>query len=159
MLQSVSSVFVVCNRRKTLTGSLDPTYMQIDLAVAMEPGVLTDIKWNNISGLFVQSPVLPMTYVDNDILVAMSHQRVWDADIPEGYHPRHSLAMVKLFPSNPVYALATVYVPAVQERLRFLTVLTSLHGLQMEAVALIYMSKNCIYMPEPLVVITTLCFP
>ena len=26
---SVSSVFVVCNRRKTLTGSPDPTYMQL----------------------------------------------------------------------------------------------------------------------------------
>ena len=57
--------------------------------------------------------------------------------------------MVKLFPANPVYALATVYVPTIQERLRFLTALTSLHGLQMEAVALIYMPKNCIYMPKP----------
>ena len=34
MLQSVSSIFIVCNRHKTLTGSPDPTYMQIDLAPA-----------------------------------------------------------------------------------------------------------------------------
>ena len=45
--------------------------------------------------------------------------------------------------------LTTVYVPAVQERLQFLTALTGLHNLQMEAAALIYMPKNCIYMPEP----------
>ena len=38
---------------------------------------------------------------------------------------------------------------AVQERLQFLTALTGLHNLQMEAAALIYMPKNCIYMPEP----------
>ena len=50
--------------------------------------------------------------------------------------------MVKLYPSAPVYALTTVYVPAVQERLKFLTTLSGLHNLQMEAVALIYM-------PEP----------
>ena len=57
--------------------------------------------------------------------------------------------MVKLFPSAPMYTLATVYVPTIQERLHFLSVLTSLHDLQMEAVALIYMPKGCIYMPEP----------
>ena len=57
--------------------------------------------------------------------------------------------MVKLYPNAPVYALAMVYVPTVQERLRFLPALTGLHNLQMEAVALIYMPKNCIYMPEP----------
>ena len=57
--------------------------------------------------------------------------------------------MVKLYPNAPVYALAMVYMPAVQERLRFLTALTGLHNLQMEAVALIYMQTNCIYMPEP----------
>ena len=57
--------------------------------------------------------------------------------------------MVKLYPSVPVYVLTTVYVPAVQERLQFLTALTGLHNLQMEAAALIYMPKNCIYMPEP----------
>ena len=79
----------------------------------------------------------------------MSKQRVWEADTPEGYHPRCSLAMVKLYPNAPVYALAMVYMPAVQERLRFLPALTGLHNLQMEAVALIYMPKNCIYMPEP----------
>ena len=70
--------------------------------VVMEPGVLTDVNWNNISGLFVQSPVLPMTYVDNEVLLAMSRQQVWETDTNEGYHPRHSLAMVKytiLFPS------------------------------------------------------------
>ena len=64
----------------------------------------------------------------------------------EGYHPRRSLAMVKLYPSAPVYALTTVYVPAVQERMRFLPALSGLHSLQMEAVALIYMPKNCMYM-------------
>ena len=117
--------------------------------VVMEPGVLTDVNWNNISGLFVQSPVLPMTYVDNEVLLAMSRQQVWETDTNEGYHPRRSLAMVKLYPSTPVYALTTVYVPTVQERLKFLTTLSGLHNLQMEAVALIYMPKNCMYMPEP----------
>ena len=57
--------------------------------------------------------------------------------------------MVKLYPNAPVYALATVYVSTVQERLQFLPALTGLHNLQMETVALIYMPKNCIYMPEP----------
>ena len=57
--------------------------------------------------------------------------------------------MVKLYPSAPVYALTTVYVPTVQVRMRFLTALSSLHNLQMEAVAFIYMPKNCMYMPEP----------
>ena len=57
--------------------------------------------------------------------------------------------MVKLYPSMPVYTLTTVYVPATQERLKFLTTLSGLHNLQMEAVALIYMPKNCMYMPEP----------
>ena len=57
--------------------------------------------------------------------------------------------MVKLYPSAPVYALTTVYVPTVQERMRFLTALSGLHNLQMEAVTLIYMPKNCMYMPEP----------
>ena len=57
--------------------------------------------------------------------------------------------MVKLYPSVPVYALTTVYVPAIQERLKFLTTLSGLHNLQMEAVTLIYMPKNCMYMPEP----------
>ena len=57
--------------------------------------------------------------------------------------------MVKLYHSTPVYTLTTVYVPSVQERLKFLTTLSGLHNLQMEAVALIYMPKNCMYMPEP----------
>ena len=57
--------------------------------------------------------------------------------------------MVKLYPSAPVYALTTVYVPAVQERMRFLPTLSGPHSLQMEAVALIYVPKNCVYMPEP----------
>ena len=126
---------------------LMPTFLKY-FPVAMEPGVLTDIKWNNILGLFVWSPVLPMTYVDNDVLLAMSHQHVWDAALPEGYYPHRSLAMVKLFPANPVYALTTVYVPAMQGRLHFLKVLQNLHNLQMEAVALVYMLKKCIYMPE-----------
>ena len=117
--------------------------------MVMQLGLLTDVNWNNISGLFVRSLVLPMTYVDNDVLVAMSKQWVWETDTNEGYHPRCSLAMVKLYPSAPVYALTTVYVPAVQERLKILFTLTGLHSLQMEAVALIYMPKNCMYMPEP----------
>ena len=127
---------------------LTPSFLKY-FPVVMEPGVLTDVNWNNISGLFVQSPVLLMTYVDNEVLLAMSRQQVWETDTNEGYHPRHSLAMVKLYPSAPVYVLTTVYVPAVQERLKFLTALSGLHNLQMEAVALIYMPKNCMYMPEP----------
>ena len=67
----------------------------------------------------------------------------------EGYHPRCSLVTVKLSASMPVYALTTVYVPTVQERMRFLPALSGLHNLQMEAVTLIYMPKNCMYMPEP----------
>ena len=65
---------------------LMPTFLKY-FPVVMEPGVLTDVNWNNISGLFVRSPVLQMTYVDNEVLLAMSRQRVWEADIPEGYHP------------------------------------------------------------------------
>ena len=57
--------------------------------------------------------------------------------------------MVKLFPANPVYALETVYMPSIQGRLCFLMALTNLHNLEMEAVALVYMPKNCIYTPEP----------
>ena len=125
-----------------------PTFLKY-FPVTMELGVLTDIKWNNILGLFIWSLVLPMTYIDNDILLAMSHQQVCDAELPESFHPQHSLVMVKLFPSAPVYALTTVYVPTVQERLHLLSVLTSLHNLQMEAVALVYMPKSCMYMPEP----------
>ena len=127
---------------------LMPSFLKY-FPVVMELGVLTDVNWNNISGLFVWSPVLLMTYVDNDIFMAMSKQQVWETDASEGYHPRRSLAMVKLYPSAPVYALTTVYVPTVQERLKFLTALSGLHNLQMEAVTLIYMPKNCMYMPEP----------
>ena len=127
---------------------LTPSFLKY-FPVDMESGVLTDVNWNNISGLFVWSPVLPMKYFDNDVLLAMSKQQVWETDASEGYHPRRSLVMVKLYPSAPVYALTTVYVPAVQERLTFLTALSGLHNLQMEAVALIYMPKNCMYMPEP----------
>ena len=126
---------------------LMPSFLKY-FPVVMEPGVLTDVNWN-ISGLFVRSPVLPMTYVDNNVLLAMSKQQVWETDANEGYHPRHSLAMVKLYPSVPVYVLTTVYVPAIQERMRFLPALSGLHSLQMEAVVLIYMPKNCMYMPEP----------
>ena len=127
---------------------LMPSFLKY-FPVVMELGVLTDVNWNNISGLFVRSPVLPMMYVDNDMLLAMSKQQVWETDMSEGYHPQCSLAMVKLYPSAPVYALTTVYVPAVQERMRFLPALSDLHSLQMEAVTLIYMPKNCMYMPEP----------
>ena len=127
---------------------LMPSFLKY-FPMVMEPGVLTDINWNNISGLFVWSLVLPMTYVNNDVLMAMSKQQVWETDANEGYHPRCSLVMVKLYPSVPVYALTTVNVPAVQERMRFLPALSGLHNLQMEAVALIYVPKNCLYMPEP----------
>ena len=127
---------------------LMPSFLKY-FPVVMEPGVLTDVNWNNISGLFVQSPVLLMMYVDNDVLLAMSKQQVWETDTNEGYHPRCSLVMVKLYPSMPVYALTTVYVPTVQESMRFLPALSGLHSLQMEAVTLIYMPKNCMYMPEP----------
>ena len=65
---------------------LTPSFLKY-FPVVMEPGVLTDVNWNNISGLFVRSLVLPMTYVDNDILVAMSKQQVWETDASEGYHP------------------------------------------------------------------------
>ena len=57
---------------------LSPTFLKYFQAV-MEPGVLTGVKWNDITGLFVQSPVLPMTYVDNNTLLAMSHQHIWEA--------------------------------------------------------------------------------
>ena len=67
--------------------------------------MLMDINWNNISGLFFRSPVLLMTYIDSDVLVAMSHQHVWDAELPESYHPHCCLAMVKLFINSSVYAL------------------------------------------------------
>ena len=127
---------------------LKPSFLKY-FPMVMEPGVLTDVNWNNVSGLFVRSPVLLMMYVDNEVLLVMSRLQVWETDTNEGYHPRHSLAMVKLYPSVPVYALTTVYVSAVQERLKFLTSLSGLHSLQMEAVALIYMPKNCMYMPEP----------
>ena len=67
-----------------LESFLMPTFLKY-FPVVMEPGVLTGVNWNNISGLFVRSLVLPMTYVDNDILVVMSKQWVWEADTPEGY--------------------------------------------------------------------------
>ena len=65
---------------------LMPSFLKYFL-VAMESGVLTDVNWNNISGLFVRSPVLPMTFVDNDVLVAMSKQWVSETDASEGYYP------------------------------------------------------------------------
>ena len=65
---------------------LMPSFLKY-FPVVMEPGVLPEINWNNVSGLFVWSPVLPITYVDNDVLVAMSKQKVWEADTSEGYHP------------------------------------------------------------------------
>ena len=128
--------------------SLSPTFRKY-FPIAMELGVLADVKWNDISGLFVQSPVLPMTYVDNEPLLATSHQRIWEAESLDPFHPQHCLAVVKLFPAAPVYAMATVYVPAIQERLCFLTRLVGLHQLQMEVAALVYMPKNCTYMPKP----------
>ena len=65
---------------------LTPTFLKYFPAV-MELGVLPGVKWNNILGLFVRSPVLPMTYVNGDVLLAMSKQHIWDAATPEGYHP------------------------------------------------------------------------
>ena len=41
-----------------------PTFLKY-FPVVMELGVLTDINWNDISGLFMQSLVLLMTHVDN----------------------------------------------------------------------------------------------
>ena len=64
-----------------------PTFLNYFLVV-MEPGVLTDIKWSNVLGLFIRSLVLPMTYVDNDELLAMSQQHVWEATTAEEYYPR-----------------------------------------------------------------------
>ena len=120
-------------------GIVPESFLMPSFPIVMELGVLTDVNRNNISGLFVRSLVLPMTYVDNDVLVAMSKQWVCETDTNEGYHPRRSPVMVKLYPSVPVYVLTTVYVPAMQEILKFLNALTSLHSLQMEALALIYM--------------------
>ena len=74
---------------------LMPSFLKY-FPVVMELGVLTDVNWNNISGLFVQSLVLPMMYVDNKVLLAMSRQQVWETDANEGYHPQCSLVMVKL---------------------------------------------------------------
>ena len=100
---------------------LSPTFLQY-FPVAMEPGVL-GVKWNDITGLFVRSPVLPMTYVDNNTMLAMSQQRIWEAESMDSCYPRCSLVVFKLFPSSPMYAMNTVYVPTTQERLRFLTVM------------------------------------
>ena len=44
---------------------LTPSFLKY-FPVVIEPGVLTDVNWNNISGLFVWSPVLLMMYVDNE---------------------------------------------------------------------------------------------
>ena len=52
---------------------LTPTFLKY-FPVVMEPGVLTDVNWNNISGLFIRSLVLLMTYVNNEVLLAMSRQ-------------------------------------------------------------------------------------
>ena len=65
---------------------LMPSFLKY-FPMVMEPGVLTDVNWNNISGLFVWSQVLLMTYVDNEVLLAMSRQWVWETDTNEGYHP------------------------------------------------------------------------
>ena len=62
---------------------LTPCFLKY-FPIAMELGVLSDINWNSISGLFVRSPVLLMTYVDSDLLVGMSKQQVWAADTPGG---------------------------------------------------------------------------
>ena len=82
-----------------LESFLTPTFLKY-FPVVMETGVLPGLKWNNISGLFVWSPVLPMTYVNRDVLLAMSKQHIWDAATPEGYHPQRSLAIVKLYPTT-----------------------------------------------------------
>ena len=69
-----------------LESFLMPTFLKY-FTIVMELGVLPGVKWNNILGLFVWSLVLLMTYVDRDVLVAMSKQQVWDVATPEGYHP------------------------------------------------------------------------
>ena len=99
-----------------------------------------------------------MTYVNNDVLLAMSQEWVWEGEVDE-FHPPCCLVVVKLFPAAPVYAMATVYIPTVQERLHFLTVLSGLHKLQMEAVALVYMPKDTVpTCLNPLVASTTCYF-
>ena len=70
-----------------------------------------------------------MTYVDNSVMLAMSQQHTWEAESVNACYPRHSLAVVKLFPSTPVYAMSTVYVRATQERLHFLMAMSGLHKL------------------------------
>ena len=90
-----------------------------------------------------------MTYVNNNVLLAMSHQCVWDEDLLESFHPRRSFVVVKIFSAAPVYALTTVCVPATQERLHFLRALTGLHQFQKDVAALVYMPQSCIYMLEP----------
>ena len=65
---------------------LTPTFLKY-FPVVMELGVLPGIKWNNILGLFIRSPVLPMTYVDRDVLLEMSKQKVWEVAMPKSYHP------------------------------------------------------------------------
>ena len=72
-------------------------------------GVCQVLSGITFRGCLSRLMVLPMTYVNRDMLLAMSKQHVWDAATPEGYHPRCSLAVVKLFPANPVYALTTIY--------------------------------------------------
>ena len=89
---------------------LSPLFLQY-FPVAMEPGMLMGVKLNDITGLFVWSPVLLMTYVDNNTLLAMSQQHIWEAESMDSCYPRHSLVVVKLFPSSPVYAMSIVYVP------------------------------------------------
>ena len=51
MLQSVSSVFIVCNRRKTLTGSPDPTYMQPanKPCMSLTPCTVKTLKYSTVS--------------------------------------------------------------------------------------------------------------
>ena len=113
--------------------------------VVMEPGVLTDVRWNDVTGLFMWSPILPVTYINCNILLAMSQQRIWEAKSNNLFYPRCSLAVVKLFPSAPVYGLSMIYVPATQARLHFLTAVAGLHQLDMEAVVLMYVPKTCIF--------------
>ena len=66
---------------------LTPSFLKY-FPMVMEPGLLTDVNWNNISGLFVGSQMLPMMHVDNDVLLAMSKQQVWETgknDVPESF--------------------------------------------------------------------------
>ena len=102
-----------------------------------------------MTGLFTWSPTLPVTYIDNKLLVTMIQDQIWEADLPDLYCPWWCLAIIKVFPAAPQYGLCIVYVPALQAQLTFGVNMKALHNLSMEPVALVYILPNCPLMPEP----------